>query len=220
MTLDDGSGTLVALGDTVIIEENTGSLSDTYAFLYNQSGTILATDDDSGPGLSLRIVYTFGAPNSNYAGPYFVRAGAFDGNTGSVRWDDTGLKGCYASICISASTRPGSARWGWRPAGPVRPRPERPRRPPRANRADRAAPGAGRPPFPLTRAGGPLIGSPCLRASFLALPAARSGRRRGPAVCCREHVPSPERLPASGEVAANDLWFFQVHGVRAEGSPA
>ena len=64
-----------------------GTLSDTYMQLYDGSGTLIATDDDSGVGFNSRLSYTPGT-----TGTYYVSAEAFGANTGtytvSVHTDD------------------------------------------------------------------------------------------------------------------------------------
>jgi hypothetical protein len=55
-----------------------GTLSDTFLFLRNSSGTILAQDDDSGVGFNSRINFT-----ATSSGTHYLDASAFSSNTGS-----------------------------------------------------------------------------------------------------------------------------------------
>ncbi|MBI4318450.1 MAG: pre-peptidase C-terminal domain-containing protein [Chloroflexi bacterium] len=73
---------------------NLGSRSDTFMYLYDTDGsTLLAYDDDSGPGLASRIVWT--APTSN---TYYLR----------VRHFNSGAYGSNTSYDIRVSTSTGS----------------------------------------------------------------------------------------------------------------
>ncbi|QLE55149.1 NF038122 family metalloprotease [Nostoc sp. TCL26-01] len=60
---------------------------DTYLYLYNRNGTLLAADDDSGGSLNSLINYTF-ASNA-YAGDYYVRAAGYSSRTGNYGLDIT-----------------------------------------------------------------------------------------------------------------------------------
>jgi hypothetical protein len=55
-----------------------GTLSDTFLFLRNSSGTILAQDDDSGDGFNSLINFT-----ATTSGTHYLDASAFSSNTGS-----------------------------------------------------------------------------------------------------------------------------------------
>ena len=63
---EDGTGT------------GAGTLADSYMYLYDSSSTLLAQDDDSGPGLDSRLIF---APSSS--GTYFIGAATFGSNTGT-----------------------------------------------------------------------------------------------------------------------------------------
>jgi PKD repeat protein len=52
------------------------TMRDSYLYLYSSSGTLLAADDDSGPGLASLIQATLAA------GTYYIRAAGFSSNTG------------------------------------------------------------------------------------------------------------------------------------------
>ena len=70
----------LAAGSTYTFAENgfgTGALRDTFVRLYNSSGTLVASDDDSGPLLGSLLRYT--APTT---GTYYVSAGAYGSGTG------------------------------------------------------------------------------------------------------------------------------------------
>jgi serralysin len=61
-----------------LIGTGTNSLRNTFLALRNSAGTIIATDDDGGPGYSSRITFTASA-----SGTYYLDAGAvYDGLTG------------------------------------------------------------------------------------------------------------------------------------------
>ena len=56
----------------------TNDLDDTYLQLHNSAGTVIATDDDSGPGLSSALTFT-----ASTSGTYYIDAGAYSGASGS-----------------------------------------------------------------------------------------------------------------------------------------
>ncbi|QEG41240.1 CARDB domain-containing protein [Roseimaritima ulvae] len=69
-------------GDTIDVRQFGGSLGDPYLYLYNNTGRLLASNDDTF-GLQPRILYSFGSANSNYAGDYYIRADAYSSHVGS-----------------------------------------------------------------------------------------------------------------------------------------
>ncbi|MCC5620554.1 CARDB domain-containing protein, partial [Nostoc sp. CHAB 5715] len=71
-------------GDTITLDQfrGSGTLGDTYLYLYNKDGQILAANDDY-YGLDSHIVYTFANSNSNYVGDYYIRAGGYSSRTGT-----------------------------------------------------------------------------------------------------------------------------------------
>jgi hypothetical protein len=55
---------------------------DTYLYLYNNAGTLLAANDDYF-GLNSHIDYTLGGSGSAYSGDYSIAAAAFSGTAGT-----------------------------------------------------------------------------------------------------------------------------------------
>ncbi|GEC56944.1 hypothetical protein ABIF38_005147 [Bradyrhizobium japonicum] len=79
----DWFSTTLSAGQSYTIRESgtatgTGTLSDPLLNLHDASGILVATDDDSGPGLNSRIIF-----NPSTTGLYYVDASAFGSNTGT-----------------------------------------------------------------------------------------------------------------------------------------
>ena len=75
-----------------------GTLSDPFLRLYNSSGTVLATDDDSGTGTNAQITY-----RATSAGTYYLDAEPFSSySTGTYRLSAASIADDYAST--SATT--------------------------------------------------------------------------------------------------------------------
>ncbi|MDH5639842.1 MAG: pre-peptidase C-terminal domain-containing protein, partial [Nitrospira sp.] len=74
---------LASPGDRITLDHIGNSLADTYLYLYNHAGVLLAANDDY-YGLNSHLTYTVGQDgNSLYAGEYFVHADAYGENIGS-----------------------------------------------------------------------------------------------------------------------------------------
>lgn len=76
-SLDWFTITLTA-GDYIDISADGITLSDTMLTVYNDNGTRIAFDDDSGPGLNSNLSFT-----ASYTGTYYVQAAGYGGLTGS-----------------------------------------------------------------------------------------------------------------------------------------
>lgn len=66
-------------GDTLQLDLDGISLSDSFLHLFGNSAVELASDDDSGPGTDAQIIFS----NFAYAGDYYIVADSYSSNTGT-----------------------------------------------------------------------------------------------------------------------------------------